>query len=221
MNWLDFVLLGTLAVSAAVGLKLGLIKAVLVAAAVCVGGLIAGRLSGGVGEFLSGLVSMEGDIGDLLSKTVQNETILTVLTYVVIIGAFLLIARILAKLAFVLKLATMGLSSVVDRGGGLLLGFLIGITLTSALVLGLAALTYGTDYDDALSGISSTVALERVDLVVSGFEGGLVGSGLVSVYLDVFDLLPGGALGFVPPSFAHAVDILQTKIDQAELVSQQ
>ena len=56
MNWLDIVLLGTLAVCAAVGLKLGLIKAVLVAAAVYVGGFIAGRLSGGVGDFLSGLV---------------------------------------------------------------------------------------------------------------------------------------------------------------------
>ena len=220
MNWLDFVLLGTLAVCAAVGLKLGLIKAILVAVAVYVGGLVAGRLSGGVGEFLSGLVSMEGDIGDLLSKTIQNETILTVLTYVVIIGAFLLIARILAKLGFVLKLATMGLSSVVDRGGGLLLGFLIGLTLTSALVLGLTALTYGTDYDDALSGISSTVALERVDLVVSSFEGALAGSALAPVYLDAFDRLPGDALGLVPPSFDRAVDILQAKIYQAELVSQ-
>ena len=46
MNWLDFVLLGTLAICAAVGLKLGLIKAVLAAAAVYVGGVAAGRLSG-------------------------------------------------------------------------------------------------------------------------------------------------------------------------------
>ena len=117
MNWLDIVLLGTLAVCAAVGLKLGLIKAVLVAAAVYVGGLIAGRLSGGVGDFLSGLVSMEGDIGDLLNRTIQNETILTVATYVVIIVAFLLIARLLSKMAFVLKLATMGLSSVCGPRG--------------------------------------------------------------------------------------------------------
>ena len=218
MNWLDYVLLGTLAASAAVGLKLGLMKAVLVALALYVGSVVAGRLSGSVGGFLSGLVSVEGDVGDFLNKTIQNETILTVATYAVIIGAFLLLARMLAKLGFVLKLATLGLSSVVDRGGGLLLGFLIGVTLTSALVLGLAALTYGTDYDDALSG---TVASDRVEVVVDNFEGTLVGSRLVSVHLDAFELLPASALGFVPPSFSHAVDILQSEIERAERSSQQ
>ena len=212
MNWLDFVLLGTLAVSAAVGLKLGLIKAVLVAAAVYVGGLVAGRLSGGVGDFLSGLISMEGDVGDLLNRTVQNETILTVLTYAVIIGASLLIARMLSKLAFVLKLATLGLSSVVDRGGGLLLGFLIGVALTSALVLGLAALAYGTAYDDAVAG----VAFDRVEGAVESLEGTLVGSQLVSVHLEVFDRLPGNALGYVPPSFKQAVSNLQSEIDRTQ-----
>ena len=218
MNWLDYVLLGTLAVSAAVGVKLGLIKAVLVALAVYVGWLVAGRLSGGIGEFLSGLVSVDGDVGELLNKTVQNETILTVATYAVIICAFLLLARILAKLAFVLKLATLGLSSMVDRGGGLLLGLLIGVALTSALVLGLAALTYGTDYDGALS---STAALQRVDVVVDSFEGALVGSRLVSVHLDVFDALPGDALGFVPPKFARPVDTLRFEVELAERASQQ
>ena len=212
MNWLDFVLLGTLAVSAAVGLKLGLIKAVLVAAAVYVGGLVAGRLSGGVGDFLSGLISMEGDVGDLLNRTVQNETILTVLTYAVIIGASILIARMLSKLAFVLKLATLGLSSVVDRGGGLLLGFLIGVALTSALVLGLAALAYGTAYDDAVAG----VAFDQVEGAVERLEGTLVGSQLVSVHLEVFDRLPGNALGYVPPSFKQAVSNLQSEIDRAQ-----
>ncbi len=212
MNWLDIVLLGTLAVCAAVGLKLGLIKAILVAAAVFVGGLLAGRVSGGVGDFLSGLVSMEGDIGDLLSRTIQNETILTVATYAVIICAFLLIARMLSKLAFVLKLATMGLSSVVDRGGGLLLGFLIGIALTSATVLGLTALTYGTAYDDAVAGVS----FEQVEGVVESLEGTLVGSQLVSVHLEVFDRLPGDALGYVPPSFKQAVSSLQSEIDRTQ-----
>ena len=211
MNWLDIVLLGTLAVCAAVGLKLGLIKAVLVAAAVYVGGFIAGQLSGGVGDFLSGLVSIEGDFGDLLNRTIQNETILTVLTYAVIICAFLLIARMLSKLAFVLKLATMGLSSVVDRGGGLLLGFLIGVALTSATVLGLAALTYGTDYGDAVA----VASLEQVEGAVENLEGTLVGSQLVSVHLEVFDRLPGDALGYVPPSFQQAVSSLQAEIDRA------
>ncbi len=212
MNWLDIVLLGTLAVCAAIGLKLGLIKAVLVAAAVYVGGLVAGRVSGTVGDFLSGLVSIEGDFGDLLNRTIQNETILTVLTYAIIICAFLLIARMLAKLGFVLKLATMGLSGVVDRGGGLLLGFLIGVALTSALVLGLAALTYGTDYGDAVTGAS----LEQVEGVVESLEGTLVGSQLVSVHLEVFDRLPGNALGYVPPSFAQAVSSLQSEIDKTQ-----
>ena len=212
MNWLDIVLLGTLAVCAAVGLKLGLIKAVLVAAAVFVGGVVAGRLSGGVGDFLSGLVSMEGDIGDLLNRTVQNDTILTVATYAIIIGASLLIARMLSKLAFVLKLATLGLSSVVDRGGGLLLGFLIGVALTSAVVLGLAALTYGTDYEDAVAG----VAFEQVEGAVESLEGTLVGSQLVSVHLEVFDRLPGNALGYVPPSFTQAISSLQSEIDRTQ-----
>lgn len=210
MNWLDIVLLGTLAVCAAVGLRLGLIKAVLVAAAVYVGGFVAGRVSGSVGGFLSGLVSMEGDIGDLLNRTVQNETILTVATYAVIIGVFLLVARLLSKMAFVLKLATMGLSSVVDRGGGLLLGLLIGVALTSAAVLGLAALAYGTAYDDAVAG----AGFEQVEGAVETLEGTLVGSQLVSVHLEVFDLLPGNALGYVPPGFKQAVSSLQSEIDR-------
>ena len=210
MNWLDLVLLGILAASIAVGVRLGLIKAVLVAAAVYVGGLVAGRLSGEVGGFLGGLVSMEGNLGELWSNTVQNETILTVATYAVIIAAFLLIARALSKLAFVLKLATMGLSGVVDRGGGLLLGLLIGVALTSALVLGLAALAYGTDYDDTLSGAGA-----RVEGAVESLEGTLVGSRLAALHLDVFDLLPGNALGYVPPGFSSAVSALRSGMERA------
>ena len=212
MNWLDLVLLGILAASVAVGVRLGLIKAVLVAAAVYAGGLVAGRLSGEVGGFLGGLVSMEGNLGELLSNTVQNETILTVATYAVIIAAFLLIARALSKLAFVLKLATMGLSGVVDRGGGLLLGLLIGVALTSALVLGLAALAYGTDYDPAVSGVNPYA---RVEGAVESLDGTLVGSRLVALHLDVFDLLPGNALGYVPPGFSVAVSTLRSGMERA------
>ena len=165
-------------------------------------------------------MSPDDGIGELLSKTFLNETILTVTTYVIIIGASLVIANLLSRLSFVLKLATMGMYSVVDRGGGLLLGFLLGAALTSALVLGLAALAYGTDYDgDVMIGVGS--AYTRVDGVVESLQGTLVGSRLVSVHMDAFDLLPGNALGYVPPSFTQAVDILQSEIEMAERVSQQ
>ena len=200
MNWLDFVLLGTLAVCAAVGLKLGLIKAILVAVAVYVGGLVAGRLSGGVGEFLSGLVSIEGDIGgpaeqdgperDDTDRPHLRRHHRRVPPDCPDPGQDGVRAEAWRRWGCpAWSTVVEGCSSDSSSAS----------RSPAPWLLGLAALTYGTDYDDALSGISSTVALQRVDLVVSGFEGGLVGSGLVSVYLDVFDRLARRRSGLGAP----------------------
>jgi uncharacterized membrane protein required for colicin V production len=59
MNWLDIVILVAVAIAAVIGLKMGLIKAVLLLAGIVVGVVLAGHFSGPLGERLT-FISSEG-----------------------------------------------------------------------------------------------------------------------------------------------------------------
>ena len=205
MNWFDFVLLAALALGALYGLRMGLIKAVFITVGVYVGWLLAGQWS--------------DDLGGLFGS-VGSDTIVTVISYAIIVVGALIATSYAAKIVKpMLTVFTLGLSSLVDRLGGLVLGLLIGIAISGALIVGFARLTYNLDTaaitDLAPTQVSGQVAeqLAKVEDVREGLETALTGSQLVSTFLDLADALPGNAMGYIPSDFKLALAILKKNIE--------
>ena len=141
MNWLDYVPIAILVISALAGMKFGLIRAALTAIGVYVGWILAGQYS--------------GELGALFEDSLSSDTLVTVISYAIIMLAALAAASIAAKIIRpLLTVFTLGLSSLVDRLGGLALGLVIGIAIAGALIIGMARLTYNFDTSTILAHIS-------------------------------------------------------------------
>lgn len=192
MNWLDIVLIGILAFGALRGLRIGLLGAIVNVAALLVGWLFAAQIANVVAGQLGNLGVTSGFVVSALYYA---------LIALIVVGAALAWRVVRGPLG----IATLGLSSTVDKVGGLLLGLLIGLALSAALLLALARLTYSLPSDDAFQ------MLERVDVNI-GMETALVESVGARIFVGVVDDLPASALGFVPVAFAESLDMLERRL---------
>lgn len=211
MNWLDFVFIAVFIVGALFGMKTGLIGAAFIAAGAIIGWLLAGQWS--------------DDIGEMFADSVSNDTLVTVASYAIIIIGSLFAASIVGRVfRKVLSILTFGLTSVVDKLGGLALGLLIGAALSGAITIGLARLTYNFDVEHHLSMLGEQIAGEvlsrrsEVEDVKVTLENGLTGSKFVPIFIDMTDALPADALGFIPSDFKLSLDILKETLDLKKAV---
>ena len=201
MNWLDIVLLAIIVVACLGGFRLGLIHAAFVVVGVLVGWLVAGQIS--------------DDVGSALSGSPFTDTLVTTMSYAVIVAACGAAAVYAAKIVRpMLALLTMGLSTMVDRLGGLAVGLLLGIAIAGAIVIAGARLTYDFDASALADGIAGGAAdrLPEVEGVRDSLESSLAGSALAGVVVGVADALPAGALGLAPSDFEIALDLLRDEI---------
>ena len=194
MNWLDIVILITIVVGLWRGAKTGIIGAAIIAVGGLVGWMVAGRLSDDIGGIFDNLAS---------------DTIVTTASYVIIIAAAILASIYIARIVRpALTAATLGLSSAVDKIGGLLLGLLYGLVVSATLIIAMARLAY--DFEPPDTGQVSEVQVESTRQLL---EDSLVGSTAAPAFVDVLDVLPGDSLGFVPSDFKTSLDILDERID--------
>ncbi len=208
MNWLDFVLLAIVVVSGIGGMRIGLIKAAFTVAGVIVGWIIAGQLS--------------DEVGSLFDSSISNDTIVTTISYAIIVVASAGVASYIAKIVRpMLTILTLGLSSMVDRLVGLAIGLLLGVIVAGALVTAATRLTYDFDsstLDDRVPG----QVLDRLpeEDVRQGLEDALAESQLVGVFVDITDALPAGALGLAPSDFKLALELLEGEINRLDQSSE-
>ena len=195
MNWLDGAFLVVIAASAYVGLRTGLISAAFTVVGVWVGIALAGRFSDNLGEHLT--------------SSISNDTLVTVISYAFIVVAVVLAARLAgAALRKAVGLFTMGLA---DPLCGALLGALAGVIMAGALVTGMARLAY--DFEPAEVSVEEVSASEseasqgdgRTAYATLGdgagatfiehtrgfVEGPLLGSAFAAVFVDVVDCTAG------------------------------
>ena len=209
MNPLDIVFIVILGLGALMGMKLRLIGAAFIVLGVLVGWLLASQFS--------------DDIGELFADSLSNDTLVTVISYAIIIVGALILANVAGKIILrVLSVFTLGLSGLVDKLGGLALGLLIGVAISGAIILGLARLTYNFSVATIAEGIPGQVAKQviREEDVKGVLENALTGSQLVPVFIDVTDALTANALGYVPSDFKVALDILKEKIEGEQAPAQ-
>ncbi len=196
MNWLDLVLLGLVVFSVIYGMRVGLIGSILTVVALLVSWLIASQLANFVGNLW-----LFGAFGII-------STLLTVSIYCIVMALVLAGAHKLWSLARpALGALTLGLSSVVDKLGGLVLGLLIGVMLAGVLTLVLIRLTY--DLPTQHSIISAVAISGNVRVYL---ENALSDSQGVEAFIRLVELLSAGALGFIPSDFAEAIDILKRRL---------
>ncbi len=202
MGWLDIVLLAIIVVAGLGGMRLGLIRAAFIVVGLLIGWLVAGQLS--------------DDIGSALGGSTSSDTLVTTVSYAVIVAASALAAAYAVKLVRpMLAVLTMGLSGLVDRLGGLVLGLLLGIAVAGTIVIAGARLTYDFDSSTLTDSVPGQGAdrLPEVDGVRDSLETALVASNLAGIIVDVADALPAGALGLAPSDFEVALDLLGDEIE--------
>ena len=209
MNWIDVVLLIIVLVSLIWGIQTGVMRTLFVAIGIVLGWWLAGQFADDVG----------GLVGDLPTL---NSIVTAVAYWVIIIGTAVVVKKVGDLIRSAMVVGTLGAAGFADRLGGLLLGLIIAIALTSAVVIALTRLSSdftlstpnvsipGTELTIVSGGKVAVVESRRDALTTS-----LAESSVVSAFLTARDTLPEGMLGFVPGDFQAGFDILEDYISEA------
>ena len=208
VNWLDWVFLALLVVGAFAGWRAGLFWAAVYFVSVFIAGFFAARLGGAT----SLGVDAYTDSPFLLSllDSILYLLILTLLLYVA--------SRLLRALKPVLSTATFGLSSVVDRVGGLVVGLIVALLVIAAVVLVMARLTYQLDLRAVEVDVPGPVSerLQTGEKVVVDLQDILTSSQVVGVAVPVAVALPGDVLGLAPTTFGTSLLLLDAALEVAD-----
>ena len=209
MSWFDIVLIIIIVAGAYIGVRSGLIGAAFNGIGLVIGGLLAGQLS--------------DDLGGNLTGSIPSDTVVTVISYAIIMVATLLVARFTGTIFR--RVVSFLFLDFADRLGGLALGVGGGIIIAGALITGMARLTYNFEFTNNLvEGLSRGGAIpgkvvEQIPKVTDTkefLEDALTESSLTSTFIKFTDSLPGSALGFIPSDFEAALDILEQEIAMKE-----
>ena len=201
MNWLDIVLLVLFGLAAFQGLKLGLFGTGVTALGALIGWQLAGQLS--------------DDVGRLFGDSLSNQTVVTVISYAIVVGLTIAAVNFIWKIAKPL-LIMIPVLPIFDKLGGVALGLLVGVALCGMVIILLARFAY--DFEVPEEGVAGGIAgrVPNVENTRSSVEDALTDSSFVPVFIDVTDSIPGGAFGFVPPAFRASFDILDQRIEEKE-----
>ena len=204
MSWVDLAVIVILAVSALIGMRVGIVGGAVTAVGGIVGWLVAGQLA--------------DDVGGLFDRWINVDTAVTVISYAVIVFAGLAGGVYVARIGKPLLAAlTLGLSTMTDRLGGLVIGLITGLVISAALIVLLGRATYSFELpEEGLAGTATArVSRQLTDLEVrESMEKALTESGFVRALVNVADALPSGALGFIPSDFETTFDLLGEEIDR-------
>jgi len=148
MNWLDIIIIVLLAISTLMGLRVGIIKAVLSLAGVIIGVILAGLFYPALAQQLT---------------FIQQENLARIAAFAIILIGIMVIAGILAS---VLKwLASAVLLGWVNRLGGAIFGLVLGAIVCSAL-LAIWAKFLASEGPLSNSGLASLL-LDRFPMILT------------------------------------------------------
>jgi len=151
MNWLDIVLLVALVIPTFIGLKQGLIKAVLS----LVGLIVAVVLASNFYESLAGLLGF-----------LPNQDVANIVAFVLILVGVMIVASLLARLLkFMISIVMLGW---VNHLGGAVFGFLMGTVLWGAL-LATWVKFFGTEL--VTESAVAAILLDRFPLILALLPG--------------------------------------------------
>ena len=205
MNWLDWALLVALILSAVAGMRVGLFWSLAAFGSLLVGWYFAGNVSNAASQAV-----------EVWTDSTSVQATVTVLIYVALMAIMLYTAsRAIAAIKPFLSTTTLGISNVIDRAGGLVLGFIVGAMVLGAVVLVAARLTYQIDLDiidDAAPG-ELHVQVQHAKTVHEGLERFLGESEVVGALVRVSTALPSDTLGLAPADYGLSLKLLEEALD--------
>lgn len=200
MNWLDivFVLISIIAIF--YGLKTGLFSAVFILVGIVIGWQIAGHYS--------------DNIGSSLSNTISSDRTVSVISYVVIVILAIVIAKLASNMIKpLISVASFGISSLIDKLGGLVVGIILAGFICGAIIMGMTRVAYTFEIPD----FAGDSALEILNL--DSFDANqslnnlLSGSSFVRTFVKVVENIPADAIGFVPDDYDISVQMLSEQVE--------
>ncbi len=148
MHWLDIVIIVVIAISAFIGLRIGIIKAILSLAGLIVGVILAGSYYVPLSEQLA---------------FIPQANVAKIVAFAIILIGVMIIASVLAWL--LKKVASMMMLGWVNRVGGAVFGLALGAIFCSAL-LAIWVKFLGIAGAIAESGLA-TILLDRIPVVLA------------------------------------------------------
>lgn len=200
MNWLDIVFILISIVAIFYSFKTGLFSAAFILIGIVVGWQVAGHYS--------------DNIGSALSTTISSDRTVSVISYVVIMIVAIVVAKLASNLIKpMISVASFGISSLIDKLGGLILGIILAGFITGSIILGMTRLSYSFEIPD-FAGDSTLEVLNLDSLDINESLNNLLqNSNFVRTFVRVVENVPADAIGFVPDDYDIAVKMLSERIE--------
>ena len=197
MNWLDFLIIAVLLITVLWGFITGLIDMVVTAVGAMLGWWLAGQYAGE----LSGMIGLsQGSAADTIVSSIAYPLIIAVVGAVVYLAGKILRPFIM--------IGTLGMAAMADKLGGLIVGLLIGLIASIALITMMGRLAY--DFSLPSTQIApARELLANVENSRGAVRRAMSGSVIVGGFLTVRDALPDAAFDFIiPDDFSAALDLI-------------
>jgi|GEM_PF-432421 uncharacterized membrane protein required for colicin V production len=197
MNWVDITLFATLAAGGLLGMYIGLVRAAFLVIGVIAGVAVTAQFQGGAESWLAGYLA--------------DGVLVTILSYAMVIAATAVATMLAVGIAR--KLVYGMFMGWADRLGGMAAGLAVGGVVAGAVVLGMAGLSDGRySLEEGLAGqVLSITPLDNGS--ISGMESKLSDSTLVSVLVNVVDIIPDKALELAPEDWQDTLRILEYRLE--------
>jgi uncharacterized membrane protein required for colicin V production len=201
MNWLDFVIIALIVIGTVIGMRIGLLGAAITAAGALIGWLLAAQFSGNIAQWFG--------------QDFSNSSWANFIFYAIIIVSALLVAGIIKEIVLpVLAVGTLGLSNLLDGLGGLLMGLVFGIVVSSALIIVMAGFVYNTHLlEERIPGRVAGGFIENKKTWKEAEEA-LIESAAVPVFIEIRRALPQDTLALIPSDLEKSLDMLDQNIER-------
>ena len=218
MNWFDLIIIIIFAGSIFLGMKIGLLRAAGIAVSIYIGTFLAGQFADNISANF-----YEFNLSLSLIKSI-SVIIYIVILLICITSAYFAIGKIKPLVGFV----TLGVSSLIDKLGGMLLGLTFGIIASMIVVMSITRLTYTFDFasvsDQIQKNIPEKIATKDASTDVSNYlneiseiqqsvETVLQNSRSVKLFLYLESEVPIGIGHFIPDDFDFALRLLDSTLD--------
>ena len=218
MNWFDLIIIAIFGASILLGMKIGLLRAVGVGISIYLGTFIAGQYADNISTRF-----YEFDLS--LSVVRSISVIIYIATLMICItSTYYAIGKIKPLVGFV----TLGVSSLIDKLGGMLLGLTFGIIASMIVVMSATRLAYTFDFASVSEQIQKNVPqkigtknaskdianyLNGISRIHQSIEITLQESRSVKFFLYLDNDSPVNISNFIPDDFDVALKLLDYSLD--------
>ena len=217
MNWFDLIIIVIFCGSILLGMKIGLLRAVGVGISIYLSTFIAGQYADNISTRF-----YEFDLSLSVVKSISVIIYIAILM-ICITSTYYAIGKIKPLIGFV----TLGISSLIDKLGGMLLGLTFGIIASMIVVMSVTRLAYTFDFGSVSQQIQNNIPqkigtkdtstdvsnyMSEISSIQQSMESTLQKSRSVKFFLYLDNDSPINISHFIPDDFDFALRLLDSSL---------